>query len=119
MAKTPTLKQIADAGFIKSNIDLLCVVRGETFLDNLNGLDLSSSEYKHFRAVLKNDGNIHYDGEAYPYPTRAARAVRRKVENRSGSIPETTGGWLYWHFKDNETGRWCQIDELRKRAGGS
>jgi hypothetical protein len=114
--KTPTLKDIAAAGFIKDDLELLCVVRAKTFLNDLNGLNLSSSEYKRFPAVLKSDGRIHFEGEAYPYPTRAARAVRRKVEGRSDSIPEPTGGWLYWHFKDNETGRWCQIEELRIRA---
>jgi hypothetical protein len=117
MAKTPTLKDIAALGFIGGDIELLCVVKGETFLDNLNGLKLSSSEYRQFPAVLKNDGRIHFpNGEAYPYPATASRAVRRVVESRSDRIPEKTGGWLYWHFKDNQTGGWCQIRELQRRA---
>jgi hypothetical protein len=116
MAKTPTLNGIAKAGLIKTDIQLLCVVQGEkTFLDNLNGLDLSSPKYRQYPATLKPDGKIYFDGEPFPYPTRAARAVRRRVEQREDSIPEKTGGWLYWHFKDH-AGNWCQIEELRLQA---
>jgi hypothetical protein len=117
MAKTPTLKEIAALGLVKSDIALLCVVQGTKFLENLNGLALSSSAYRQFSAILRSDGKIHFvDGHAYSYPTGAARAVRRIVENRSDSIPEKTGGWLYWHFRDNQTSRWCQLEELRIRA---
>ena len=121
MPKTPTLKDIALAGLIKNDIELLCVVRGEkTFLDNLNGLDLngldlSSSKYKQYPATLKSDGKIDFDGESYRYPVTAARAVRRLVEQSEDAIPEKTGGWLYWHFKDG-TGKWFQIEELRLQA---
>lgn len=117
MPKTPTLKDIAAAGLIKNDVELVCVVRGaKTFLDNLNGLDLSSSEYRRFSATLKRDGKIHFDGQAYPYPATAGRAVRRIVEQRSDSIPEKTGGWLYWHFKDEHSRKWCQIEDLRRQA---
>lgn len=117
MPKTPTLKDIAALGFVKNDIELLCVVQGTRFLDNLNGLNLSSSEYRQFPAILKSDGRIHFkNGDVYRYPVPAARAVRRIVEKRSDPIPEKTGGWLYWHFKDNQTGRWWQIEELRRRA---
>jgi hypothetical protein len=117
MPKTPRLKDIVALGFVSSDIELICVVQGNRFLDNLNGLDLSSSEFRQFPAVLRSDGRIHLrNGEAYPYPATAARAVRRIVESRSDPIPEKTGGWLYWHFRDNQTGRWCQIEELRRQA---
>jgi hypothetical protein len=117
MPKTPTLKDIVALGFVTSDIELLCVAQGKRFLDNLNGLNLPSSEYRQFPAVLKNDGRIHFsNGEAYRYPATAARAIRRIVENRSDPIPEKTGGWLYWHFRDNQTGKWCQIEELRRQA---
>ena len=86
-------------------------------MDNLNGLDLSSSESRQFPATFKRDGKIHLDGQAYSYPTTAARAVRRQVEGRTDSIPEKTGGWLYWHFKDQNSGKWRQIEDLRKQAG--
>src|SRR5271154_3977427 len=117
MPKTPTLKDIADAGLIKNDVELVCVVRGaKTFIDNLNGLDLSSSEYRRYPATLKSDGKIHFDGQAYSYPSTAAREVRRQAEGRTDSIPEKTGGWLYWHFKDQRSGKWCQIEDLRKQA---
>jgi hypothetical protein len=120
MPKTPTLKDIVALGFVKGDVELLCVVKGETFLDNLNGLDLSSSEYQQFPAVLKNDGKIHFkNGESFRYPASAARAVRRIVEKRSDRIPEKTGGWLYWHFRENQSSRWRQIEDLRRQAGGS
>jgi hypothetical protein len=116
MPKTPTLKDIALVGLIPKDIQLLCVVQGErTFLDNLNGLNLSSSKYKQYPATLKPDGKIHFDGESFPFPATAARAVRRLVEQRQDSIPEKTGGWLYWHFKD-DAGKWRQIEELRLQA---
>lgn len=119
MAKTPTLNDIAQAGLIKTDIELLCVVQGEkTFLDNLNGLDLSSSKYKRFAATLKPDGKIHLDGESYGFPATAAREVRRRVEKRSDSIREKTGGWLYWHFKDTD-GKWHRIEDLRLQAQAS
>jgi hypothetical protein len=92
-------------------------VQGEKFFDNLNGLDLSSSKYSIFRATLKTTGKLHFDGKAYSFPVPATREVRRRVENRSDSIPEKTGGWFYWHFRD-QAGRWCQIEELRIQAEG-
>jgi hypothetical protein len=118
MPKRPTLKEIAAAGFIQRDMELLCVVRGTRFVDDLSRVDLSSSEYDHFHATLKRDGKIHFEGSIYLYPASAGRAVRRKVEGRVDSVPEKTGGWLYWHYKD-DTGKWRQIEDLRMQAGGT
>lgn len=118
MPKTPTLKDIVNSGITNTPVDLLCVVQDKTFLDNLNAINLSSPQYRRFPATLRADGNIHFpNGESFKYPSTASRAVRKIVENRQDSIPEKTGGWLYWHFKD-QAGRWCQIEELRLKAGG-
>jgi hypothetical protein len=115
MPKTPTLKNLADEGRITRDLPLMCVVRGRTFLEDLNGKDLSSAEYEKFEAVLDKNGVIAFDGETFAYPSTASRAVRKIVEHRSDRIPEKTGGWLYWHFKDPRTNRWAQIEELRQR----
>ena len=40
-AKTPTLEDIADAGLIPHDVELRCIVRNRTFLENINGIDFS------------------------------------------------------------------------------
>lgn len=114
MPKTPTLGEIASSGFLKTDLKLFCVTRGESFLKNLNGITIDSKEYRCF-PVLKRDGKIHFENKMYEFPTKAARAVRQIVEGRSDSIPEKTGGWLYWHFQ-GAGGKWIQLDELRVQA---
>jgi hypothetical protein len=109
---------MANAGFLKEDIPLLCAVKGRTFQDDLNGLDLSSGDYRLFPAVLRRSGKILLNEQAYPYPTRAARAVRQIVEGRTDWPREYTGGWLYWHFQDLRTGRWERLDKLRDEFQG-
>jgi hypothetical protein len=109
----PVLDHMAKAGFLKEDLALLCVVRGRTFLDDLNGLNLTSKDYKCFSAVLRTSGVIVWNENSYQFPSRAARAVWRVVESRSDWPQEKTGGWPYWHFRDVRTDKWEQLQRLR------
>jgi hypothetical protein len=107
------LREMAAAGFLRNDLEILCVVRGRRFLENLDGLDLSSKEYRQFSAVLRTSGEILFNEEVYRFPSRAARAVRRIIEGRRDWPSEKTGGWPYWHFRDQRTGGWVPLQRLR------
>lgn len=54
-AKTPRLKDIAASGVITSEIELQCLLKGKTFLRDLNAVEMSSPQYRQFRARLGPD----------------------------------------------------------------
>ncbi len=56
-----------------------------------------------YRATLRIDGMIGYNGEKYPSPSAAGRAIIKRACN----------GWWFWHYK-NEKGEWVRLDEIRK-----
>jgi len=112
--KTPALKEIAKQGRILADVELICVVRGRSdYLQNLNNESIDAPQCSRFTAILRKDGHIVFEGAAHPFPTQAMRAVRRVVEGRSDGIPEKTGGWPYWHWKERRTGSWLSLEQLR------
>jgi hypothetical protein len=44
---------------------------------------------KEYRASLRKDGQIQYDGQLFDSPTGAAKKVVGRVVN----------GWTFWHYK--------------------
>lgn len=55
-----------------------------------------------YKANLKNDGSVRYDGVDYKTPSGAAMAIAKRNVN----------GWSFWHYKENED--WISISHLRK-----
>lgn len=56
-----------------------------------------------YRASLRRDGSISYDGQVYDSPTGAAKAI----------LGRPTSGWLFWKYK-NRKGEWVRLGTLRK-----
>ena len=55
-----------------------------------------------YRAALRKDGYISYEGELYESPSAAAKAA----------LKHPCGGWQFWHFK-GKNGDWTPLGELR------
>lgn len=101
-----TLKDLIAAGLIKTPLALEC-------------------DYKrtHFEAQVQGDGRVAFAGTSYESLSTAAGEARATVIG----IPEglkrpATNGWVFWRYRDPETGRLTEIDALRRRylaAGGS
>jgi hypothetical protein len=58
---------------------------------------------KEFRATLRKDGKIRFNGKLYGSPSGAGRAIIKRACN----------GWWFWHYK-NEKGEWVRLNEIRK-----
>ena len=58
---------------------------------------------KEYRATLRKDGKIGYNGKIYESPSGAGKAV----------IKKTCNGWAFWRYK-NEKGEWVRLKEIRK-----
>jgi len=56
-----------------------------------------------YRATLRKDGSISYDGKVYDSPSAAGRAVSGRSCN----------GWQFWHYR-NDNGEWVPLKKLRK-----
>lgn len=57
-----------------------------------------------YRASLRMDGMISYDGQLYDSPNAAA----------SAALGKPSGGWGFWRFKD-KSGEWVQLLKLKGR----
>lgn len=56
-----------------------------------------------YKATLRKNGMIYFNGEAYVTPTAAAKAIKKRTVN----------GWSFWHYKD-KNGEWVRLGNLRK-----
>lgn len=56
-----------------------------------------------YKATLRKNGQIFFDGEKYDTPTSAAKAVKKRTVN----------GWVFWHYKD-KNGEWVKLSDIRK-----
>ena len=65
-------------------------------------------------AVIRLDGTILMDGEAFKSVSVAGTVARRKL-GYAGKGGANTNGWTWWSFTDND-GSVKLLDELRKRA---
>lgn len=79
--------------------------RGKEALSGLNERRIAlRARYKgkSYRASLRKDGLISYDGSRYRSPTGAARAIVGRVVN----------GWHFWHFKSGL--KWIRLKEINR-----
>jgi hypothetical protein len=62
-------------------------------------------EYKGklYKATVRTDGTVQYQGEVFNSPSAAGKAVAGRAIN----------GWFFWTFK-SVTGDWVKLRELRK-----
>ncbi len=58
---------------------------------------------KEYRATLRKDGKIGFNGELYSSPSGAGRAIKKR----------TCNGWWFWYYK-NKKGEWVRLNEIRK-----
>jgi hypothetical protein len=56
-----------------------------------------------YRAVLRTDWKIEYNGKLYNTPSASAKFIAGRQMN----------GWEFWRYK-NEKGDWVKLNELRK-----
>jgi hypothetical protein len=55
-----------------------------------------------YRAQMRKDGQIRYDGEVYGTPSGAGKAAR--------GIP--TNGWSFWHYRAGS--EWVPLKKLKR-----
>jgi hypothetical protein len=75
-------------------------------------------EYKgeHLEAEIQQDGTIVFDGETYRSLSLAAAFARKSIIGApAGRKYPQTNGWVFWKYRDTETGRLEEIDVLRQR----
>ncbi len=111
-------KVIAAVGLIPEPRELRAVCRRRTFFGDIKGVVLSNS-HRVFTATLEVDGSITIDGHSWGdgFPSYALAAVRNLAEGRKLLGPvKPTGGWPYWHYLDEVTGEWENLNHLWERA---
>ena len=70
----------------------------------------------HLEAEIQHDGTIVFDGETYRSLSLAAAFARKTIIGApSGRKYPQTNGWVFWKYRDWETGRLEEIDLLRQR----
>ena len=57
-----------------------------------------------YKAIVKKDGSILFEGKTYTSPSGAGRAIKGRATN----------GWTSWTCK-NTAGQWVELDTLRKK----
>jgi predicted type IV restriction endonuclease len=69
----------------------------------------------HLAALVRTDGKVEFDGQAYDSLSTAAGMARKSVigapEGRS--FPQTNG-WTFWQYRDDNGGDLLEIDHLRR-----
>ena len=58
---------------------------------------------KWYKATLRKDGTISFNGEVYQSPTGAARKI----------VGRACNGWSFWRYKDKK-GEWISLENFRK-----
>lgn len=75
-------------------------------------------EYKgsHLEAEVQQDGTIVFGGETYRSLSLAAALARKSIIGApAGRKYPQTNGWVFWKYRDLQTGRLEEIDVLRQR----
>jgi len=111
-------KVIAAAGLIPQARELRAICRGRAFLDEIKGVSPTGS-HRVFEAILGIDGSITVGGHSWRdgFPSYPLAAVRNLAEGRKllDSV-KPTGGWPYWHYRDEITGQWENLSHLWQRT---
>jgi hypothetical protein len=74
-------------------------------------------EYKgvHFTALVRQDGKVEFDGQAYDSLSTAAGMARKSVIGAPAGRPfPQTNGWTFWMYSDEDDGALCDMDHLRQ-----
>ena len=98
------LQDLIDAGFISPPVEIVGLYMGHDF-----------------RAVVLADGRVRFQGRIYaaqrrgqtPLSRLAGLAMNEVQRPPRGREIRAADGWLFWRFKDSETGRFRQLAELR------
>jgi hypothetical protein len=70
----------------------------------------------HLEAEVQQDGTIVFDGDTYKSLSLAAALARKSIIGApEGRKYPQTNGWVFWKYRDLETGRLEEIDVLRQR----
>lgn len=75
-------------------------------------------EYKgvHLKAVIKSNGTVDVSGELYDSLSTAGGMARKSVIGSPAGKPyPQTNGWIFWKFRDSETGKLTEINVLRQK----
>jgi hypothetical protein len=74
-------------------------------------------EYKgvHLTALVRPDGKVDFDGQAYDSLSTAAGMARKSVVGAPAGRPyPQTNGWTFWMYSDGDSGKLREIDYLRQ-----
>lgn len=101
-AKTPwagiRLRELVEAGVIEAPATLVARYRG-----------------REYRATLKADGLVEYEGRTFQSPSTAGAHVRLAVMGpREGRPYPQTNGWTFWSY-ERATGTLVPLDSLRRQ----
>jgi predicted type IV restriction endonuclease len=67
-------------------------------------------------ALVQGDGSVVYDGQPFDSPSTAAGMARKSVIGApEGRAYPQTNGWVFWRFRDPDTGEFLKLDALRQR----
>ena len=70
----------------------------------------------HLKGVIQNDGTVTFNGEAYDSLSMAGAMARKSVIGvPAGRRYPPTNGWIFWTFRDPQTGKLLEIDALRQK----
>jgi hypothetical protein len=74
-------------------------------------------QYKgvHLTGLVRPDGKVEFDGQAYDSLSTAAGMARKSVVGAPAGHPYLqTNGWSFWQYADDDGGRLREIDHLRQ-----
>jgi Restriction Enzyme Adenine Methylase Associated len=66
-------------------------------------------------ALVRPDGKVDFDGQAYDSLSTAAGMARKSVVGAPAGRPyPQTNGWTFWMYSDGDSGKLREIDYLRQ-----
>ncbi|MGD1097876.1 MAG: hypothetical protein ABSB35_38545 [Bryobacteraceae bacterium] len=69
----------------------------------------------HLTGLVRQDGKVEFDGQAYDSLSTAAGMARKSVSGAPTGRPyPQTNGWTFWLYSDEEGGGLREIDHLRQ-----
>ncbi len=70
---------------------------------------------RRFRAAVRSDGLVEYNGEQYDSPSTAGGMAKAQVKGpwRPNRPSWPTNGWVFWKYRDSLTRKLRPLDDLR------